>query len=347
MINLYDLTFERLCRVHQEWNIPQAHARRLWSYLYRDLATNFKAMNELPVKLLAKLECETNLGHLALAAETVSADRRTHKYLLRLADGQQIETVEMIKVQGPAVRVTACLSSQVGCALGCVFCATGQLGFARNLSAGEIVAQSLHVARDSAASHEGGLSNIVLMGMGEPLLNYNAVMDSLEILHESGGVAIGAKQITISTVGVIPAIVRLADEWRRYSLAVSLHAATQSERLAMIPAAGPWPLAELMDACRYYTSKLQQKIFFEWTLIAGINDTVDNAKELTSLLQDIPCQVNMIPLNPTAGFAGEPGQAEVIDRFREVLRTSGIASSVRRRRGIEIAAGCGQLAGSR
>lgn len=345
MINLYDLPYEQLCRLLQGWNIPPAHARRVWNYLYRELVTSFAEMNPLPARLLECLETETTLGNLKIAAHTLSADRHTHKFLLRLPDGQQIETVEMISVNGPAARVTACLSSQVGCPLGCVFCATGQLGFTRNLSPGEIVAQALHVARGSTASDEG-LSNLVLMGMGEPLLNYEAVMTALEILHESGGLAIGAKQITISTVGVIPGIVRLADEGQRFSLAVSLHAATQQERLAMIPAAGPWPLAELIDACRYYTRKLQRKIFFEWTLIAGVNDSSEHAQQLAELLQDIPAQVNLIPLNPTAGFSGAPGQSESIDRFREVLQTGGIPSSVRQRRGIEIAAGCGQLAGS-
>jgi 23S rRNA (adenine2503-C2)-methyltransferase len=344
MIHLYDFTYDQLCELLQVWNVPQAHARRLWNYLYRELVTSFAAMDELPAKLRARLDAEATLTQLAIARQTAADDGRTNKYLLRLHNGQQIETVQMVYAKGSAARVTACLSSQVGCALGCVFCATGQLGFTRNLSAGEIVAQALHVARSIPGGER--LGNLVLMGMGEPLLNYDAVLTALDILHDSGGLAIGAKQITISTVGVIPGIVRLADEGRKYSLAVSLHAATQQERLALIPAAGPWPLDELLAACRYYTSKLQQKIFFEWTLIAGSNDSPETAQELAALLRDIPAQVNLIPLNPTAGFAGEPGQAESIVRFREVLRANGIPSSVRQRRGIDIAAGCGQLAGA-
>jgi 23S rRNA (adenine2503-C2)-methyltransferase len=242
-------------------------------------------------------------------------------------------------------RVTACLSSQVGCALGCVFCATGQLGFTRDLTVGEIVAQAVFVARQIRESNER-LRNVVLMGMGEPLLNYDAVMTALEILHDSGGLAIGAKQITLSTVGVIPGIVRLADERRPYSLAVSLHAATQAERLALIPAARPWPLDELMDACRYYTERLQRKIFFEWTLIADENDSVEHARSLGELLRGIPAQVNLIPLNPTAGFVGEPALNDSVQRFRSILAEYHIPVTVRQRRGLDIAGGCGQLAGA-
>jgi 23S rRNA (adenine2503-C2)-methyltransferase len=245
-------------------------------------------------------------------------------------------------------RTAACLSSQVGCALACVFCATGQLGLTRNLSPGEIVAQAVHVARMSTAhpTSTAPLRNVVLMGMGEPLQNYDAVLQALDILCDPGGLAIGYKQVTVSTVGVVPGIYRLADERRPYSLAVSLHAATQDERMAMLPVARAWPLGELIDACRYYTSRLRRKIFFEWTLIDGVNDSPQKAQALARLLAGIPAQVNLIPLNPTPGYVpGAPRPATVV-AFQAVLQAAGIPSTVRQRRGIDIAAGCGQLAGA-
>lgn len=342
-LDLHSLTRPQLSQLLASWDFAEAHARRLWSYLYSDVAEPLEALTDLPRKLLERLQAQTYRCSLSLDRVATSDDKLTKKFLLGLHDREQIETVEMVYVNGPNVRVTACLSSQVGCTLGCVFCATGQLGFTRDLTAGEIVAQALFIARRGPALHER-LGNLVLMGMGEPLLNYDAVLSALEILHDPGALAIGAKQITISTVGVIPGIVRLADEGRKYSLAVSLHAAHQGERLKMIPAARPWPLDELMAACRYYTDKLQQKIFFEWTFIAGNNDSPEQARELAALLQGIPAQVNLIPLNPTNGFAGAPGLPESIERFRTILRDAGIPSSVRQRRGIDIAAGCGQLA---
>ena len=345
MHNLYCLTREQLSQVIAELGYADTHARRVFHYLYRDLVTTVIEMHELPLKLQQQLAAVATFAQLTAARTTASDDGQTSKYLLNLGDGEQIETVQMAYSKGTEGRTTACVSSQVGCALGCVFCGTGQLGFTRNLTIGEIVAQVLFVARQLQPTG-GRLSNLVLMGMGEPLLNYDAVMGALEILQDSGGLAIGAKQITISTVGVIPGIVRLADERRKYSLAVSLHAATQNERLAMIPAAQPWPLDELMSACRYYTERTQRKIFFEWTLIAGSNDSPEHARQLAELLQGMPAQVNLIPLNPTTGFAGEPGEASAGGQFRDTLRECRIPCSVRQRRGIEIAAGCGQLAGS-
>lgn len=343
MINFHNLKRPELSHLIASWGGSGVHARRLWRYLYHEQITSLDSLAELPARLTERLRAEATLTGLNVVRETRTDDGSTRKYLLAFADGAEVETVQM---RYQRERVTACLSSQVGCALGCVFCATGQLGFTRGLTAAEIVAQALFVSRSLRATNER-LTNLVLMGMGEPLLNYDAVLTALEILHDPGSLSIGAKQITISTVGVIPGIVRLADERRPYSLAVSLHAANQTERLALVPAARPWPLDELMEGCRYYTEKLQQKIFFEWTLIEGKNDSPGQARELAELLADIPAQVNLIPLNPTAGFGGQPGDSSAVAEFREVLRSRGIPSSVRQRRGIDIAAGCGQLAGTR
>jgi 23S rRNA (adenine2503-C2)-methyltransferase len=331
-----------LAKLIARWGLSPVHVRRLWQYLYREGRTALASMSELPPRLLEVLEREATLLQLPASRENCSRDGFTRKFLLALSGGHQIETV-LMHCRG---RATACLSSQAGCALGCVFCATGQMGFARNLTTAEVVSQALHVERIVRAATGERLRNIVVMGMGEPLLNYDAVLKALDILSDSSGLAIAAKRITISTVGVIPGIVRLADEARPYSLAVSLHAASQAERSVLVPATRTWPLADLIEACRYYTSKLDRKVFFEWTIIAGENDSAEQARELVHLLQGIPAQVNLIPLNPTTGYSGRPTRSESVDRFQEILREHGIPATVRRRRGIEIAAGCGQLAGS-
>lgn len=337
MHDIYGLTRPEIAELVAACGGRSVHATRLWRYVYRQGVQHVEAMDELPARLRAALAMHLQPGKLTTSAEIDSDDGLTRKFLLRLADGSQIETV-LMRFRG---RLTACLSSQVGCPLGCVFCATGQLGYRRNLSAGEIVAQAMHVQRPGQR-----LRNIVLMGMGEPLLNYDAVVRAMEILRDPAGLAIGAKQLTLSTVGVVPGIRRLADENQPCSLAVSLHAATQAEREELVPAARTWPLDELLDACRYYTSRVGRRIFFEWTLIEGRNDSAQHARQLADLIHGIPAQVNLIPLNPTVGYAGLPGSTESADRFRAILREHGLPVSVRQRRGIEIAAGCGQLAGS-
>ncbi|HEY5311131.1 MAG TPA: 23S rRNA (adenine(2503)-C(2))-methyltransferase RlmN [Pirellulales bacterium] len=343
MPNLNDLTRTQLGEWIASCGGSAVHAARVWRYLYREGVREVAGMHDLPARLRARMAEDAELPALELEDKVRSDDDLTHKYLLGLADGRQIETV-LMRMRG---RLTACLSSQVGCPLGCVFCATGQMGFGRNLSTGEIVAQALYVdaARGDRRDRRESLRNIVLMGMGEPLLNYDAVVRAMEILRDPGGLAIGAKQITLSTVGVVPGIVRLADEAQPCSLAVSLHAADQDERAALVPAARTWPLDVLMDACRYYAAKVERRIFFEWTLIAGRNDSVRQAQALARLVRGIPAQINLIPLNPTLGYRGHPGGDEAGQRFRSILRDHGLPVSIRQRRGIEIAAGCGQLAG--
>jgi 23S rRNA (adenine2503-C2)-methyltransferase len=347
-IQLYDRTRSELADLLGEWGF-RPHVGRLWKYLYREFATGWGTMPELPGGLRSRLEREAALSLPVAAQATTSHGEQTCKYLLELDDRQRVETVRM-QCRG---RATACLSSQVGCALGCVFCATGQMGFTRNLTAGEIVAQALYVARSLRDGGEipddqgsTGLRNVVLMGMGEPLLNYDAVLQAIRILREPAGLAIAAKRITLSTVGVVPGIIRLADEGPLCSLAVSLHAATQDVRATLVPAAHKWPLDALMEACRYYCRRTNRKIFFEWTVIEDQNDSAEQAQALVRLLQGIPAQVNLIPLNPTAGYEIGASQASRIDAFQATLRSAGLPATVRRRRGIEIAAGCGQLAGA-
>ena len=356
-VNFYDLTRPELFELAASWGFPTVHAAKLWAYVYLNGVETWSAMPELPVRFRTKAEASLVFGRHETAAETHSSDGFTRKYLLALSDGRKIETV-LMRFTG---RVTACISSQAGCAMGCVFCATGQMGFIRHLSTGEIVAQAMHVdaalrETSSASPHLADaaspsphdrherLRNIVLMGMGEPLHNYDAVMKAVDILRDNNGLALGAKKITLSTVGVIPGIIRLADEARPINLAVSLHGATQEERAALVPVAKKWPLDELMAACRYYIAKQDRRIFYEWTLIEGKNDTAENAHAVGRLLKGQQAQVNLIPLNPTEGYHGEPTSREAAKNFQQILAGYGLPCTVRQRRGIDIAAGCGQLA---
>lgn len=347
--HIHDLTRADLAALVQSWGFSPVHAASVWSAVYGRGVKRWAGVASLPARLRTRLEESLSLVPPRVAAETHSADGFTRKYLLELADGRRIETV-LMRFTG---RATACVSSQVGCAMGCVFCATGQMGFGRQLTVAEIVAQAMHVGRELRSAAEGGpatdasagrLRNVVLMGMGEPLHNYDAVMRAVDILRDTHGPAIGARRITLSTVGVIPGIVRLADEGRPTHLAVSLHAATQAERAALVPVAARWPLDALIEACRYYGQKLERRIFFEWALIAGKNDAPEQARALGHLLRGLRAQVNLIPLNPTGGYDGTPADRMAARRFQDILAGHGLPSTVRQRRGLDIAAGCGQLA---
>ncbi len=336
--NLYDLTYAALADLLAGWGYSAYHADRIWQALYRDRVTAVADIPDLRPDLRAQLAAAATIGVLPVQFETPSSDGHTRKYLLRLPDGETIETV-LMDFKG---RATACVSTQAGCAMGCVFCATGQMGFTRHLTPGEIVAQVLHV--DNVLRARGdALRNIVLMGMGEPLHNYDHTMTALEIVMDHKGLAVAPKHITLSTVGVVPGILRLAEEQRPFRLAVSLHGATDAERQALVPPARRWPLDELMTACRSYSEQRKRRVFFEWTLIEGKNDTSEQAHALGRLLQGMDAHVNLIPLNPTAGYGGLPARATAVKQFQAILAAYHVPSTVRQRRGIDIAAGCGQL----
>lgn len=336
--NIYDLSLESLTELLTGWGEPAYRARQVWQWLYRQYAAGFDEMTSLPASLRARLSetADITSGNVVLAQE--SADDQTKKVLLTLADGLLIEAVLMRYDR----RRTLCISSQGGCAMGCVFCATGQMGFKRNLTSGEIVGQVMYFARELAAEDEQ-VTNIVVMGMGEPLHNYDHTLAAVDRLTDSDGFGLGARKITLSTVGLVPAIRRYADERRQTPLAVSLHAATDEERNRLLPVNRRWPLAELMDACRYYVAKTGRRITYEWALIAGENDTDEQATRLGSLISGQICHVNLIPLNPTAGYGGRPSSPERVAAFQQILERYGVSSTVRVRRGIDIQAGCGQL----
>ncbi|HEY74883.1 MAG TPA: 23S rRNA (adenine(2503)-C(2))-methyltransferase RlmN [Thermoflexia bacterium] len=337
-ISLYDLDFPALRSLVEGWGEPAYRARQLWEWLYVHLADNFDRMTNLPKALRRRLAEETTVGAPEVVDTLVSSDGQTRKDLLRLRDGETVEVVLMRYER----RRTVCVSTQVGCSIGCAFCATGQAGFRRNLTAGEIVAQVLHFARVLRAEGER-VTNVVLMGMGEPLLNYEASLAAIRRLIDPQGFRLGQRHITLSTVGVVPGIDRLAREGLQITLAVSLHAATDDLRDRLVPINRKYPLDDLFAACHRYVERTGRRISFEWALIAGVNDTTVQAEALAARLGGLLAHVNLIPLNPTPGYEGHPSPPEAIAAFTAVLDRRRIPYTVRLRRGIEIQAGCGQL----
>lgn len=336
MINLYALTYAELAEMLAELGEQQYRARQIWEWMYRQRVESFDEMSNLPGATIARLNKRARLGSLELVARQRSRDG-TDKRLYRLHDGQLIESVLMPYDDD---RMTACISSQVGCAMGCVFCATGQMGFGRNLSASEIFEQAMIFGRELAQRGQG-LSNVVFMGMGEPFHNYDASLEAMRQLMTR--LKIGARRITVSTVGLAPQIRRFADEGLQVKLAVSLHKTDDARRSALMPVNRRWNIDELLDACRYYVTRTNRRVTFEWAAISGENDSPEEAHRLGRLLAGLLCHVNIIPLNPTGGYAGIPAQSARVERFCDVLRGYGLSSTVRVRRGIDIDAGCGQL----
>jgi 23S rRNA (adenine2503-C2)-methyltransferase len=334
--DLFAMTEPELVTLLAGWGQPAFRARQIRAWLFERGASTVEQMTDLPRALRERLAAETQVGGLTVDTEQQSRDG-TVKRLYRLADGQLVESVLMPYDDD---RRTACISSQVGCAMGCVFCATGQMGFSRHLSAAEIVEQAWRFSNELKARGER-LSNIVLMGMGEPFHNYDAVLDAIRRLNVDLG--IGARHITVSTVGLVPRIRQLADEGIQVTLAISLHAASDPERDGLLPINRRYPLEELMAACRDYVAKTHRRITFEWALIAGKNDDAETARRLGRLLRGLSCHVNLIPLNPTRGYDGAPTALPDADRFVEILAGFGVPATVRVRRGLDIDAGCGQL----
>lgn len=336
MIDLYALSPEELEALLRGWGQPAFRARQVRAWLYERGAAAFDEMTDLPLALRERLAAETTLGTLTTADEQQSTDG-TLRRLYRLHDGRLVESVLMPYADG---RRTACISTQAGCAMACVFCATGQMGFGRHLSQAEILEQAQRFARELTARGER-LSNVVLMGMGEPFHNYDATLTAIRRLQSDLG--IGARHITVSTVGLVPQIRRFAEEGLQVTLAISLHEVDDEARSALMPVNRRWPVAEVIAACRDYVARSGRRVTFEWALIAGRNDDEATAHALGRLLRGLSCHVNLIPLNPTGGYDGEPTSSEQVARFVEVLGRHGVPATVRVRRGIDIDAGCGQL----
>jgi len=349
-IQLLELTRQELGQLLADWGEPRFRAGQLYGWLYGDLLDDFGAMTSLPRALRERLAAEASCTPLDLVEEVVSRDGRTRKGLLRLRDGETIEAVLMLYEQ----RRTVCVSTQVGCAVGCPFCATGQGGLVRNLSAGEIVAQVLHYARwlaDPQASGPGAagvhrparVSNVVVMGMGEPLANYDATWQALEALNDPSGFALGARNMTLSTAGLVPGIDRMSREQLQIGLAISLHAPTDRMRSKLVPLGRRYPLGELMSACNRYVERTRRRLTFEYALLQGINDSDQQAAQLVGLLQGLLCHVNLIPANRVEGSPYLPSTRERTRSFLRVLERGGVSATVRLRRGLDIQAGCGQL----
>jgi 23S rRNA (adenine2503-C2)-methyltransferase len=342
---VYDLSLLDLQSALQEMGEPPFRAKQIWKNLYRGLVDDPERMTDLPGGLRVELGRRFFFQPLLLERQAVSTDKQTRKFLFRLPDGAPVETVLMLYER----RRTACISTQSGCAVGCAFCATGQMGLLRSLTGGEIAAQVFYLAR-MLKGKDDDLSNIVLMGMGEPFLNHDAVWSAIQLLSAADGFGFGARRLTVSTVGIIPGIRRFTKEHSQVNLAISLHAADDALRSRLIPINRTYPLADLFAACDEYIQETNRRISFEWALIDGVNDSTAQAHHLADRirksLQKPLVHINLIPLNPTRKYKGTPSQAARIDSFRAVLEEERLTSTVRLARGVDIAAGCGQLAGA-
>ncbi len=357
---LLDLTLpeiEAWCVAHGQ---PAFRGRQIFQAFYRELVSGYDQITTLPLGLRARLAAEWPLAIPEVVSELRSKDGRTVKLLLRLADGARIESVLMLYPPNPESirpRATVCVSTQAGCAYGCTFCATGQMGFERHLRPGEIVAQVLHFARflrahpwgwTAAGSDTSGtldhVTNIVLMGMGEPLHNYENTLAALRLLNDPMGFHLGARHMTVSTVGLVPAIRRLATEGLQVNLAISLHAPNNTMRARTMPVARKWDMDTLLDTCLDFAHQTGRQVTFEYVLLAGLNDSVEHATELGQRLAPFGtlAHVNLIPVNATSAEF-RPPDGHAIRAFRETLQREGVNNSVRAERGDDIAAACGQL----
>ena len=345
----------------QQWLVERGEApfraRQIYQWLFQRLVTDFSAMTNLSHSLREKLAEEASIGLMIVRSEQHSKDDRTRKILLQLEDGKLIESVLMLypPLGENSARATVCVSTQAGCAYGCTFCATGQMGFDRHLSAGEIVAQALYFARELRAAPWAAqglpgsapidhITNIVLMGMGEPLHNYDNTLRALRILNSPDGFNLGARHMTVSTVGLVPAIRKLSQEQLQVNLAISLHAPTDELRSKTMPVNRKYPIEDLLAACQDYITATRRQVTFEYVLLAGVNDTPAYAHKLGELLAPLKqfAHVNCIPVNATSADY-RPPNGEAIRAFRDILLQHGVSNTVRAERGDDIAAACGQL----
>ena len=315
---------------------PRFRAQQIFHWIYRQGVIDPSEMTDLPLELRERLAEAFALTTPALVHRERSLDG-TEKFLLRLADGQRIESVFIPDTPS----MTFCISTQVGCAMACAFCLTGKMGLARHLTAGEIVGQ-VRVMADQLAMRQARF-NIVLMGMGEPLHNYDETMKALRILVDEHGFAMSPRRITLSTVGLLPALERLAREPIMPNLAISLHAPTDALRGELVPINRKYGVSDIIEACKRFPLKRRHRITFEYVLLAGVNDSPADARRLAKLLTGVKSKVNLIPLNAAAGIPFERPSDEAIDRFAAILAEHHLSVSVRKSRGRDIRAACGQL----
>ena len=356
--SLLELTQDGLAQLLASWGEPRYRAGQIWEWFYKKLAADPAGMTNLPKDLRERLALETRANSLELIHQQQSSDGQTIKWLFRLPDGLTVEAVLMLYDE----RRTVCISTQAGCAMGCVFCATGQAGLARNLTAGEIVAQVLAAARwletdDGRQTIDDGsprvvhrpssvvhrLTNVVVMGMGEPMANYDRTWAALRRITDPDAFGLGARHITLSTVGLPQGIRKMADEPLQVNLAVSLHAPNDDLRTQLVPVNHRYPITEVIAAVKDYVARTHRRVTFEVALMNGINDTPALARQLAGLLKGVLCHVNLIPLNPIAESPYQPSSPENAAAFQKILEVNGIPATMRTRRGIDIDAGCGQL----
>jgi len=335
--NLIGYTSQQLQKLLKGLGDKPYRGKQLFKWLYRNRQYDFNLMTDFSKDLRKRLDdaycfCDLNLEKLQVSQDG------TRKFLFRLEDGLPLETV---LIPDKDKRSTVCISSQVGCALGCLFCATGTMGLKRNLSVGEIVGQLIYLRNNFG---ENVFSHIVFMGMGEPLLNFDNVVEAIKIISDDIGLAVSRKKITVSTSGISPKIKKLADIDLKVKLAISLNAAIQAKRIKIMPIAKTFGLKELMQSAKYYAEKTNARITFEYLLIEGLNDTMEDILALSKLVKGIPCKINIIAYNPVEGLNLKRPSDEKVDWFGRQLYPRAPAVTVRKSRGRDIDAACGQLA---
>ena len=317
------------------------HGRQLFKWLYKLRQYDFSMITDLSKDIRTKLDEDYDFCGLSPERSELSEDG-TRKFLFRLEDGLPVESVLIPEEE--AGRKTVCVSSQVGCSLGCAFCATGTMGPGRNLTVGEIVGQLIYL-RDQFG--DDAFTNIVLMGMGEPLLNLDNVVEAVKIISAGDGLAVSAKKVTISTAGIVPGIRQLADMKLKARLAVSLNAAIEHKRIQIMPVAKKYPLGELAEALKYYTATTKFRVTFEYILFDGFNDRFEDVIAISRFIQGIPCKINLLAYNPVEGLNFQRPSDETVEWFAQQLYPRAPAVTVRKSRGRDIDAACGQLAARR
>ncbi|MBR2453077.1 MAG: 23S rRNA (adenine(2503)-C(2))-methyltransferase RlmN [Clostridia bacterium] len=333
-INLFDLSLDELKEFVKQLGEPQFRGKQIFEWMYRG-AESFEDMTNIPKSLREKLSENSFLGGMSIYEKYVSKIDETRKYLLQLSDGNFIETVLMKYEYG----YTVCVSSQVGCKMGCKFCASTVNGWVRNLTPGEIIGQILCVQKDLGQR----ISNIVMMGIGEPFDNFENVLKAIQLMNSPEGLMIGQRHISVSTCGLVDKIRTLADMKMQITLLISLHAPSDERRSQIMPVNNKFNINELMSACDYYIKETGRRISFEYTLISGVNDTMEEADTLASLVKGKLCHVNLIPVNKVEESGFSKSSRERVEAFKRRLEKHGLVATVRREMGSDINAACGQL----